>query len=240
MLRIRRAADRGHLDHGWLDTWHTFSFGDYRDPAHTRFRTLRVINDDRVAPGRGFGMHPHRDMEILTYVLDGAVAHEDSGGNRGVIERDGVQVMSAGRGVEHSEFNASRVEPVHLLQIWIFPEEKGLEPGYAERVFPADEKRGRLRAIASRDGREDSLIIHQDAAVYATILDDPDQTVEHTLAPGRGAWVQVARGSVIVNGERLETGDGAAIEDEEVVTLRAAADSNATDEPAEALLFDLG
>ena len=229
MITIRRANERGHFDHGWLDTWHTFSFADYYDPAQMGFRTLRVINDDRVEPGRGFGTHGHRDMEIVTYVLEGTLGHRDSMGTGSLIRPGEVQRMSAGTGVMHSEMNPSRDEPVHLLQIWILPERRGLTPEYEQKSFPAEERTGTLRVVVSPDGRDGSLTIHQDASIYTTTLDD-GQSVSHTLAPGRGAWVHVARGSVSVNGQPLETGDGAAIEEEREITLSGR---------GEVLLFDL-
>lgn len=229
MITIRRANERGHFDHGWLDTWHTFSFADYYDPAQMGFRTLRVINDDRVEPGRGFGTHGHRDMEIVTYVLEGTLGHRDSMGTGSLIRPGEVQRMSAGTGVMHSEMNPSRDEPVHLLQIWILPERRGLTPEYEQKSFPAEERTGRLRVVVSPDGRDGSLTIHQDASIYTTTLDD-GQSVSHALAPGRGAWVHVARGSVSVNGLPLETGDGAAIEEEREITLSGR---------GEVLLFDL-
>jgi redox-sensitive bicupin YhaK (pirin superfamily) len=231
MIRIRRSADRGHLDYGWLDTHHTFSFGEYDDPAHRGFRQLRVINEDTVAPGVGFPPHGHRDMEILTYVLSGAVEHQDSMGNRAVIRPGEVQRMTAGRGVTHSEMNPSPGEPLHLLQIWIHPDRRGLEPGYEQRPFPAEARRGRLQVVASPDGRDGSLTIHQDASLYAGALAEGDE-VEHALAPGRHAWVQVTRGSVSLNGESLEAGDGAALSDEPAARLRGRSD-------AEVLVFDL-
>ena len=231
MIRIRRSADRGHLDYGWLDTRHTFSFGEYDDPQHRGFRQLRVINEDHVAPGVGFPPHGHRDMEILTYVLSGAVEHRDSMGNRAVIRPGEVQRMTAGRGVTHSEMNPSPGEPLHLLQIWIHPDRRGLEPGYEQRPFPAEARRGRLQLVASPDGRDGSLTIHQDASLYAGAIGDGDE-VEHRLAPGRHAWVQVTRGSVALNGETLEAGDGAAVSEESAARLRGSDD-------AEVLLFDL-
>ncbi len=233
MLTIRPAAERGHFDHGWLNTWHTFSFADYFDPAHHQFRTLRVINEDFVQPGYGFGTHPHRDMEIVTYVLEGGLAHKDSMGNGSTIRPGDVQRMSAGTGVLHSEYNHSKDELVHLLQIWIFPEKKGLEPSYEQKTFSDDEKRNRLRLVASRDGREGSVTIHQNASIYAGILENGG-AVRHQLAPGRHAWVQVARGSVTVNGQTLNQGDGAAISDESALQL-----TGADSQPAEFLLFDL-
>ena len=231
MIKIRPAEERGHASHGWLDSYHTFSFADYHDPEHMGFRHLRVINDDRVAPGMGFGMHPHRDMEILTYVLEGALEHRDSMGNGSVIKPGRVQRMTAGTGVTHSEFNPSQTDPVHLLQIWVLPEKKGLPPDYEEREFPGDDRRGRLRLVASRDGREGSTHWKQDAELYATLL-SPGETVSHPLKPGRHAWAQVARGAVTLNGHALKAGDGAAISEEEGVEIRAEAET-------ELLLFDL-
>jgi hypothetical protein len=231
MLTLRKAADRGHANHGWLDTWHAFSFADYHDPRHMGFGPLRVLNDDTVAPGAGFGTHGHRDMEIITYVLDGALAHQDSMGNGSVIRPGDVQRMSAGTGVRHSEFNSSDREPVHFLQIWIEPDVRGIPPGYEEKAFPAGERSGRLRLVASPDGAEGSVRIHQDARVYAVLLDGP-QSVKHELASGRRAYVHVARGSVAVNGVALGAGDGARIAGEGSVGLASARD-------AEVLLFDL-
>jgi quercetin 2,3-dioxygenase len=230
MIRVRRAADRGHANHGWLDTWHTFSFADYQDPEHMGFRTLRVINEDYVEPKKGFRPHGHRDMEILTYVLEGAVKHEDSMGNGSVIRAGEVQRMSAGTGVTHSEMNASDEEELHLLQIWILPEEQGLVPGYEQRAFSPEERTGRLRLVASQDGREGSVTIHQDVSVFATLLAEGER-VEHSLGIDRGAWVQVARGEAHVNGQLLQEGDGAAVEGEPVcITGRR---------DAELLVFDL-
>jgi len=231
MIVRRPSKERGHFDHGWLDTYHSFSFASYHDPAHMGFRGLRVINEDRVAPARGFGSHPHRDMEIITYVLSGALEHRDSMGNHGLIQPDEVQRMSAGTGVVHSEANPSRTEPVHLLQIWIEPSKDGIPPSYEQKTFPAADKRGRLRLVAAPDGAEGAVTIHTDAKLYATLL-DPDRTVEHTLAPGRHAWVHVVSGSIEVNGVALETGDGAAITSERALAITAA-------EPTEPLLFDL-
>jgi len=231
MLAIRRSQERGHANHGWLDTHYTFSFSDYYDPEHVHFRTLRVINDDRVAGGGGFPMHPHRDMEIVTYVLQGALEHRDSMGNGSVIRPGDVQRMSAGTGVTHSEFNASKTEPVHLLQIWMFPERKGIKPSYEQKMFSEADKRGRLRLVASPDGRDGSVTIHQDNELYATVLRKGDQ-VRHELKPERHAWVQVARGSVKLNGQELAEGDGAAISEEKAIELAGLKD-------AEVLLFDL-
>ncbi|MEQ1773376.1 MAG: pirin family protein [Burkholderiales bacterium] len=231
MLILRKSEDRGHANHGWLDTWHTFSFAQYHDPEHMGFGDLRVINDDRVQPGQGFGTHGHHDMEIITYVLDGALEHKDSMGNGSVIRPGNVQRMSAGRGVRHSEFNASQTEPVHLLQIWIKPNTTGIEPGYEEKHFTADEKRGQLRLIASIDGAAGSVKIHQNARLFAVLLDRTD-TVTHTLATDRRAYVHVARGEVNVNGQKLAGGDGARISNERSIVLSDA-------DNAEVLLFDL-
>ncbi|OGG45832.1 MAG: quercetin 2,3-dioxygenase [Candidatus Handelsmanbacteria bacterium RIFCSPLOWO2_12_FULL_64_10] len=231
MIKLRPSHERGHFNHGWLDTYHTFSFGDYHDPEHMGFRSLRVINEDRVAPGAGFGTHPHRDMEILTVVLEGALEHKDSMGNGSVIRPGQVQRMSAGTGVTHSEYNPSKAEPVHLLQIWVLPERRGIEPGYEEGEFPAEERRGKWRLIAARDGREGAVRWHQDADLYVTLL-APGEQVTHRLRPGRHAWAQVARGAVTLNGHPLRAGDGAAVSDEGVVEAQA-------DEEAEVLLFDL-
>ena len=231
MFQIRRGNERGHFNHGWLDTYHTFSFGDYHDPRHTHFRTLRVMNEDRVQPGQGFGMHPHRDMEIVTYVLRGALEHKDSMGNGEVLRPGEFQRMSAGTGILHSEFNPSKTEPVHLYQIWLFPRQKGSTPSYEQRAFPEAEKQGRLRVVASPDGRDGSLTIGQDASVFLSSL-AADQRVTHELAPGRHAWLQVLRGAVDLNGDLLAAGDGVAVSDEPGVSVRAT-------EPSEVMLFDL-
>src|SRR5713101_16652 len=231
MIDIRKSEERGHADHGWLNTHFTFSFADYYDPKHLHFRTLRVINDDRVAGGGGFPMHPHRDMEIVTYVLEGGLQHRDSMGNGSVMRPGDVQRMSAGKGVRHSEYNASKSEPVHLLQIWIYPERNGLAPGYEQKAFSAAEKRGKLRLVASRDGREGSVTIHQDAELYATLV-GAGETVRQEGKPGRHAWIQVARGSVKLNGQELSAGDGAALSGEKTILLTGVQD-------AEVLLFDL-
>ena len=232
MITIRSAAERGHARHGWLESRHTFSFGDYHDPRHMGFRALRVINEDRVEPGKGFATHSHRDMEIVSYVLDGALEHRDSMGNGSVIRPGDVQRMSAGTGVTHSERNPSKTNPVHLLQIWILPERQGLPPGYEQKAFPESEKRGRLRLVASRDGRDGSVTIHQDVDLYAAIL-ARGETVRHALRPGRHAWVQVAAGEVTLNGEWLEAGDGAAVSDEQTIEI------SSEERGAEVLLFDL-
>ena len=228
MIKIRNAADRGHFDHGWLDTCHTFSFADYHDPEYMGFRALRVINDDRVAPGRGFGMHGHRDMEIVTYVLDGVLGHRDNMGNGSAIRPGEVQRMSAGTGVVHSEVNASDSDPVRLLQIWILPERAGITPGYEQKQFSDDERRGTLRLVASPDGRDGSVTIHQDVEIYASLVEGE---VTHTFRPNRYGWLQVARGSVELNGVALHEGDGAAISGESSIAI------NGRD--AEVLLFDL-
>jgi len=228
MLRIRRAGDRGHFDFGWLGTYHSFSFGDYYDPENMGFRALRVINEDWVRGGGGFPPHPHRDMEIVTYVLEGALEHADSMGNGSIIKPGEAQRMSAGTGVVHSEQNASKIEPVHLLQIWILPERRGLDPSYEQK--PIQDGKG-LALVASPDGREGSVRIHQDASILAVHLEKA-QTTEYSLRPGRHAWVQVVRGPVTVNGEQLERGDGAALSDESRIAIEAL-------EPSHVLLFDL-
>jgi len=230
MMTIRRANERGHASHGWLDTWHTFSFAGYHDPAHLGFRSLRVINDDTVAPGAGFGTHPHRDMEIITYVLSGAVQHKDSMGNGRVIKPGEFQYMAAGTGVQHSEFNPSPTEPGHFLQIWILPDRKGAKPRYAEKAF-ARAKAGALHLVASKSGRDGSISINQDADVYLAKLRAGD-AIEHALRPQRHAWVHVAEGEVGLNGELLRAGDGAALTDEKIVALTGKG-------PAQVLLFDL-
>ena len=228
---MRQAADRGHADHGWLDTRHTFSFGGYYDARFLGFRVLRVINEDRVAPGQGFPTHTHRDMEIISYVLEGGLEHRDSLGTGSVIRPGDVQRMSAGTGVRHSELNASTSEPVHFLQIWIEPATTGIAPGYEQKAFSDEDKRGRLRLVASPDGADGSVTIHQDVRVYATRL-APGLEVVHRLAPGRHAWVQVARGALSLGGQRLGEGDGAAVSDESTLKLVGGKD-------AEALVFDL-
>lgn len=231
MISIRRSDERGRFDFGWLDTRHTFSFGEYHDPRHVGFSDLRVVNEDVVAPGAGFPPHPHRDMEILTWVLSGGVVHRDSSGGGGVLRPGELQHMSAGRGIVHSEMNASRTEPLHLLQVWIEPARRGLDPHYEQRAFAADLRSGRLAVVASPDGRDGSLRIAQDATLAVATL-RAGEAVSHPLAPGRRAWVQVARGSVDLAGLRLGAGDGAALEDEAEVGLRAVDD-------AEVLVFDL-
>lgn len=231
MITLRPSKSRGHFNFGWLSTFHTFSFGDYQDPAHERFRDLRVINEDWVKPGQGFGEHPHRDMEIFTWVLEGSLEHKDSLGNGGVITPGEAQRMSAGTGIRHSEFNASGQEPVHLLQIWLFPERKSVRPAYEQKRFPVEERANRLRVVASPDGREGSLTWHQPATLAIGNLDTGVE-VEHRLAPGRAGWVQVARGQVSLNGVALSAGDGAAVQDDPVLQIKAS-------EPSEVLVFDL-
>lgn len=231
MITVRKSEDRGAFDHGWLDTKHTFSFASYHDPRHMGYRSLRVINEDRVAPGEGFGTHPHRDMEILTYVVSGQLEHRDSLGSGDVLRRGDVQAMSAGSGLTHSEFNPSADEPVHLLQIWILPAKRGTQPTYAQKRFEDASKQNRLVPLASPTGSDGALRIGQDATMYAALL-DAGRELAHPLGQGRGAWVQVVSGTVAVNGTPLNPGDGAAIENEPKVRLSATAD-------AELLLFDL-
>ena len=231
MLDIRKAGDRGFADHGWLRSFHSFSFADYHDPEHVSFGPLRVINEDRVSPGRGFGRHAHRDMEIISYVREGALEHKDSIGTGSVIRPGDVQRMSAGTGVMHSEFNASPTEPVHFLQIWIEPRERGIAPGYEEKHFEPGDKRGRLRLIASPDGRDGSLTIHQDASVYAGLFDG-EERAEHQLEAGRRAYVHIVRGRAMVNGRDLDAGDAAKLSDIQSVTIETGRD-------AEILLIDL-
>jgi redox-sensitive bicupin YhaK (pirin superfamily) len=230
-MRIRRSAERGHADHGWLRSLHTFSFADYYDPRQMGFGPLRVINEDRVAPGAGFGTHSHRDMEIISYVLEGGLEHKDSMGTGSVLRPGDVQRMSAGTGVAHSEYNASKTDPVHFLQIWIVPEQRGLTPSYEERAFPAAERQGRLRLIGSRDGRDGSLTIHQDVELYAALL-AAGERVAYNARAGRGLWIQVARGKVELAGTALEAGDAAALSEPAALELLAS-------EAAELLLFDL-
>ena len=229
MITVRPAAERGHANHGWLDTNHTFSFADYYDPGQMGFRSLRVINEDRVSPESGFGAHSHQDMEIISYVLEGELGHKDSMGTGSVIRPGEVQRMSAGTGVTHSEWNHSKDQPVHFLQIWIVPEKRGIAPGYEQKSF--GDTRNELRLIASRDGRDGSVTIHQDAALYVARLDGGKE-LSYELAPGRNAWVQVVRGAVELNGKPLKTSDGAAVSGEKRLTLKASG-------PAEMLLFDL-
>ncbi|TWT75940.1 Quercetin 2,3-dioxygenase [Posidoniimonas polymericola] len=231
MIQIRKANERGHLDHGWLDTYHTFSFGDYYDPDHTRFRTLRVMNEDRVAAGQGFGMHPHRDMEIVTYVLSGELRHEDSMGNGEVIRAGELQRMTAGSGLLHSEFNPSSSEPTHLYQIWLLPREKGLTPSYEQRLFDPAGRRDRLQLVAGPDADEGALRVQQDARLYLADL-TAGGAIEHPLLPNRHAWLQVLRGSAAVDGNNLSAGDGAAVSDVEQMRIISA-------DGAEVMLFDL-
>jgi len=231
MLTIRPADQRGHANHGWLDSHHSFSFADYHDPEQMGFRALRVINEDRVAPAKGFGAHGHRDMEIISYVLVGALQHKDSLGTGSVIEPGDVQRMSAGRGVTHSEYNASKDEPVHFLQIWLLPSDRGIEPSYEQKTFSAEDKRGKLRVVASPDAREGSVTLHSDAVLYAGLF-DAGEAAELTLAPARHGWVQVARGRVKVNGTALGAGDGAALTGETKLRIEGV-------EAAEVLVFDL-
>jgi quercetin 2,3-dioxygenase len=231
MIVVRKSAERGRANHGWLDSRHTFSFADYYDPQHMGFRALRVINEDRVQPGQGFGTHAHRDMEIISYVLEGQLAHRDSMGTGSVIRPGDVQRMSAGTGVRHSEMNPSPAEGVHFFQIWILPERQGLEPSYQQKTFDDADRRGRFRLVAARDGRDGAITLHQDVDLYAALL-DADDRVPFPMRPGRHAWIQVARGEITVNGAVLDAGDGAAISDEEALTVTASA-------PAEVLLFDL-
>ncbi|MDL2354426.1 MAG: pirin family protein [Pseudomonadota bacterium] len=231
MLQVRKSADRGNANHGWLQSRHTFSFGDYRDPQHTGFGPLLVINEDRVAAGQGFGTHGHRDMEIISYVLEGALEHKDSIGTGSVLHYGDVQRMSAGSGVRHSEFNGSKAEPVHFLQIWIEPNVTGIAPSYEEKHFAPATKQGQLRLVASSDGRDGSVLIHQDAAIYAAILGAGDR-LAHPLAAGRSGYVHVIRGRVTVNGTALEGGDALKLSGEAGITLEQA-------DAAEVLLFDL-
>lgn len=231
MITVRQAQERGHADHGWLNSYHSFSFANYYDPKHMGFRSLRVINEDAIAPGGGFPTHPHRDMEIITYVVSGAVAHKDSIGNVETIGTGGVQRFSAGTGIAHSEFNPSNAESLHLLQIWILPEQYGLTPSYEQKEFPAAAKRGQWRTIANRSATEGAVKLHQDAALYATIL-EPGEQLTYTLQADRHAWVQVVQGEVTLNGTTLDKGDAAAISNETALAFEATTD-------AEMLLFDL-
>ena len=231
MITIRKGEDRGHANHGWLDTYHSFSFASYYDPAQMGFRALRVINEDTVSPGAGFGTHGHQDMEIITYVLEGVLEHKDSIGNGEVIKPGEVQRMSAGTGIRHSEFNHSKTEPVHLLQIWLLPDTKGLPPSYEQRDFDVAQNPGKLRLVAAKDARDGAVKVHQNVDLYAAALENRDR-VSHSLKPNRHAWVQVARGAITLNGLPLENGDGAAISDESDLVIEATAN-------AEVLLFDL-
>jgi redox-sensitive bicupin YhaK (pirin superfamily) len=231
MITLRNAEDRGHANHGWLNSYHTFSFANYYDPKHMGFRALRVINEDRVTPSAGFGTHGHRDMEIITYVLEGALEHKDSIGTGSVIYPGDVQRMSAGTGILHSEFNHSKTEPVHFLQIWLLPEKNGVQPSYEQRNFSPAKTPGKLNLVAARDGRDGAITINQDVDLYAAVLKEGDR-ISHTLKPQRHAWIQVARGTITLNGVSLDTRDGAAISDETELAIAATKD-------AEILLFDL-
>lgn len=237
VITVRKSEDRGTARHGWLTSRHTFSFASYHDRAHMGFRSLRVINEDIVAPGEGFGEHHHEEMEIISIVMEGALAHRDSTGGRGVLRRGEVQRMSAGTGVEHSEYNASAAEAVHFFQIWILPSVAGITPGYEQKIFPDEKRRGRLRLLVAPGGEDGALDVHQDARLYSAIL-APGERVAHALSPGRGAWIQVAAGNVDVNGVSLRAGDGAAIEGESSLAITASAAD--TGSAAEILLFDLG
>jgi quercetin 2,3-dioxygenase len=232
MIHIRRAQDRGHFNHGWLSTYHTFSFGAYRDPRHMGFRSLRVMNEDVVQPGQGFGTHPHQDMEIVTYVLEGALAHKDSMGNGEVLRPGEFQRMSAGTGITHSEFNPSDRQAVHLYQIWLFPDQEGIEPSYEQKRFVEEERRNRLRLVASHDAADGSLMIHQDARIFLSTI-EPGKQVSHELSDGRHAWLQILRGTAAFDGHELRAGDGAAVSDDRLLTIKA-------DKGAEIMLFDLG
>jgi redox-sensitive bicupin YhaK (pirin superfamily) len=231
MITLRKSADRGHARHGWLESDHTFSFANYYDPRFRGYRALLVINQDRVAPGRGFGLHPHDNMEVISYVLDGAIEHKDTMGTASVLRPGEVQVISAGTGMAHSEYNPSQTEPLHFLQVWIVPNVENAPPTYDQKAFPLEERRNALRLVCSPDGRDGSIVIRQDASVYASVL-EPDHEVKHEYAAGRYGWIHVARGAVEMNGQVLEDGDGAAIDGEPLLTLRGRRD-------AELLLFDL-
>jgi quercetin 2,3-dioxygenase len=232
MITVRHAKERGTANFGWLDSRHTFSFGEYYDPAQMGFGPLRVINEDRVSPGQGFGTHGHKDMEIISYVLEGALEHKDSIGTGSVIRPGDVQVMSAGTGIRHSEFNHSKTEPVHFLQIWVVPDRQGIAPRYEQKTFPDTEKRGRLRLVGSSDGRDGSVVIHQDVELFAALL-NAGEKVTHALAPGRKGWIQVIRGAVALDGHDLVAGDGAAVANEPVLPATAKVDNT------EILVFDL-
>ena len=231
MITLRRSNERGHANHGWLDSYFTFSFANYYDPRHTGFRSLRVLNEDRVDPGAGFPTHPHNDMEILTYVIEGSLEHRDSMGNGSVVRAGEFQRMTAGTGVSHSEFNPSKTEPLHLLQIWILPAEMGLTPGYEQKEFPRNDRLNALRVVASPSGRDASLILHQDAEVLTAVL-EAGKSVEHRLDKGRHGWVQVISGSVEINGQPSQGGDGISLSREERIVVKA-------NEEADVLLFDL-
>lgn len=231
MITLRQGSDRGHANHGWLDSYHTFSFANYYDPNHMGFRALRVINEDWVQPGKGFGTHGHRDMEIITYVLEGALEHKDSLGNGAVITPGEVQRMSAGTGIMHSEFNSSSTEPVHLLQIWLLPDQQGLQPSYEQRTFPLEERLGKLRLIAAKDGRDGAVTIHSDVDLYSAVLQKGDR-LAYQLQPDRYGWLQVARGEASLNGYNLKAGDAVALSQADSLKI-------STDTDAEILLFDL-
>lgn len=231
MITLRQSQERGHANHGWLDSYHTFSFANYYDPQHMGFRALRVINEDRVQAGRGFGTHGHRDMEIVTYVLEGELEHKDSIGNGAIIRPGEVQRMSAGTGIMHSEYNPSKTQPVHLLQIWILPNQQGLEPSYEQKAFSVEERQGKLRLIAAPDGRDGAVTIHQDVNLYSAIL-QPQDRVTYQLQPNRYAWLQVARGTVNLNDHSLNAGDGVATSAAQLLEINS-------DRDAEILLFDL-
>lgn len=231
MITLRKSEERGHANHGWLNSYHSFSFADYYDPHHMGFRNLRVINEDRVHAGKGFGMHPHRDMEIISYVLEGALEHRDSIGNSAIIRPGEVQIMSAGTGIVHSEYNHSQSDLVHFLQIWILPDKKGVKPRYDQKMYSQEEKQGKLRLVVSQDGREGSVSIHQDANIYASLL-DAGQEVDYQIKPDRHAWVQVVKGDITLNGQVLSAGDAAAVSNENKLVVGAKTNS-------EFLLFDL-
>ena len=231
MITVRRATDRGHANHGWLDTWHTFSFADYQDSKHIRFRALRVMNEDRIGPGKGFGTHPHHDMEIVTYVLTGALEHRDSMGNGEVLRPGEFQRMSAGTGITHSEFNPSSDEPTHLYQIWLLPERKGIKPSYEQKRFDESGRHNQLQLVASPDAAGGSLTIHTDARVFLADV-DTGQSVQHTIEPDRHVWVQILKGQIQLNNALLLTSDGAAVSNEESLTITA-------EQASEILLFDL-
>lgn len=231
MMTVRRSDERGHADHGWLDSYHTFSFADYYDTEHMNFRALRVLNEDVIAPGQGFGTHPHDNMEILTYVIDGELEHQDSMGHREVIHAGEFQSMTAGTGITHSEYNASADKPVHLVQIWIRPDQRGLKPGYAQRIFPATEKKNRLRLIAAKNAKDGALPINQDTRVYLAAVESGAK-LEHVLEPGRHAWIQVLSGTLSINGVTVKAGDGVQLSDEPKVTIQGL-------EKGEILFFDL-
>ncbi len=233
MFKVRKSTERGHFDHGWLDTYHTFSFDEYYDPEYSGFRTLRVINEDRVAPGEGFPTHGHRDMEIITYVLEGELAHKDSMGTGSVILPGDVQKISAGKGITHSEFNSSKTKPLHLLQIWILPNRNGIKPGYEQKTFSRQEMHNKFKLVGSNDGKDGSITIHQDVSLFAIIL-DRKKTLQYSIPTNRHIWLQIARGSIEINdGTLLSAGDGASVSKEDFLKLTAEQDS-------EFLLFDLG